>query len=112
MKILDIVTHSVKLEGAVSNAVVSFDDHDVSLVAVISDVVRDGRPVVGIGFNSIGRYAQRGILLDRIRPRILGAAPESLLDERSALVDPAKVYAVAMRNEKPGGHGDRASAVA
>ncbi len=112
MKILDIVTLSVKLEGAISNAVVSFDDHDVSLVAVISDVVRDGRPVVGIGFNSIGRYAQRGILMDRIRPRILAAPPEALLEEGGARFDPATVYAAAMRNEKPGGHGDRASAVA
>ncbi|UXX83164.1 enolase C-terminal domain-like protein [Roseovarius pelagicus] len=111
MKILDIVTQSVKLEGAISNAVVSFDDHDVSLVAVISDVVRDGKPVVGIGFNSIGRYAQRGILMDRIRPRILGAPPTSLLNENETAFDPAKVFAVAMKNEKPGGHGDRASAV-
>lgn len=111
MKILDIVTHSVKLEGAISNSVVSFDDHDVSLVAVISDVIRDGKPVVGIGFNSIGRYAQRGILVDRIRPRILNAPPASLLDQSETRFDPAKVFATAMKNEKPGGHGDRASAV-
>ena len=50
MKITDILTTSVKLEGTISNAVVSFDDHDVSLVAVVSDVVRNGRPVTGIGF--------------------------------------------------------------
>ncbi|MCX7560619.1 mandelate racemase [Sulfitobacter sp. F26204] len=111
MKITDIRTHSVKLEGAISNAVVSFDDHDVSLVAIVSDVMRGGRPVVGFGFNSIGRYAQRGILLDRIRPRILAATPDSLLGEDGCQLDPAKVYAVAMKNEKPGGHGDRASAV-
>lgn len=109
MKISDILTLSVKLEGAISNAVVSFDDHDVSLVAVVSDVVRNGRPVTGIGFNSIGRYAQRGILMDRIRPRVLAAPPDSLLT--GDRFDPAKVYAAAMKNEKPGGHGDRASAV-
>lgn len=109
MKITDILTLNVKLEGAISNAVVSFDDHDVSLVAVVSDVLRNGRPVTGIGFNSIGRYAQRGILMDRIRPRVLAAAPDSLLTE--GRLDPAKVYAAAMKNEKPGGHGDRASAV-
>ena len=109
MKITDILTASVKLEGAISNAVVSFDDHDVSLVAVVSDLVRNGKPVTGIGFNSIGRYAQRGILLDRIRPRVLAAPPESLLT--GDRLDPAKVHAAAMKNEKPGGHGDRASAV-
>lgn len=109
MKITDILTLSVKLEGAISNAVVSFDDHDVSLVAVVSDVMRNGRPVTGIGFNSIGRYAQRGILMDRIRPRVLAADPDSLLTE--GRLDPAKVYAAAKKNEKPGGHGDRASAI-
>ncbi len=108
MRIVDVVTRSVKLSGAIANAVVSFDDHDVSLVAVISDVTRQGRPVVGVAFNSIGRYAQRGILLDRIRPRILGADPEALLDEASNRFDPAKVLGLAMKNEKPGGHGDRA----
>lgn len=111
MKITDIVTFSVKLEGAISNAVVSFDDHDVSLVAVITDQVRNGRFVTGIAFNSIGRYAQRGILLDRIRPRILAATPETLLDESGGRIDPVKIYAAAMKNEKPGGHGDRASAI-
>ncbi len=112
MKITNILTDSVRLSGNISNAVVSFDDHDVSLVAVVSDVVRNGRPVTGIAFNSIGRYAQRGILMERIRPRILKAAPEQLLDDTGTRFDPAKVHAVAMLNEKPGGHGDRASAIA
>src|SRR5690606_15752264 len=52
-----------------------------------------------------------GILLDRIRPRILSAAPQMLLDATGQRFDPAKVYALAMKNEKPGGHGDRASAI-
>lgn len=111
MKIVDVITRSVKLEGAISNAVVSFDDHDVSMVAVVSDVKRAGRPVVGFGFNSIGRYAQRGILEDRILPRTLGVKPEALLDDSGDRFDPARIYAIAMKNEKPGGHGDRASAV-
>ncbi|MGB3424311.1 MAG: enolase C-terminal domain-like protein [Castellaniella sp.] len=111
MKIIDIVTCSVRLSGAISNAVVSFDDHDVSLVAVISDVIRNGRPVTGVAFNSIGRYAQRGILLDRVRPRILAADPAELLNDAGDAFDPARVHALAMKNEKPGGHGDRASAI-
>ena len=112
MKITDIRTLSVRLEGAMSNALVSFDDHDVSLVAVISDVMRNGRPVAGIGFNSIGRYAQRGILLDRVRPRVLATPPGTLLDATGDRFDPAAVLKAAMRNEKPGGHGERASAIA
>ncbi len=91
-----------------SNAVVSFSDHDVTLLAVVTDVMRGGRPVTGYAFNSIGRFAQPGILRDRIIPRVIAAAPEELLGEDRSLFCPQRVSAVAMRNEKPGGHGDRA----
>lgn len=110
MRIVDIRDITVPLEGNIANAVVSFAEHDVSLVAVVSDVVRNGRPVVGYGFDSIGRFAQGGILRARIIPRLQAAAPEAMLDDAGARFDPAKVLAVAMRNEKPGGHGDRAAA--
>jgi L-alanine-DL-glutamate epimerase-like enolase superfamily enzyme len=90
---------------------VSFANHDVSLVAVISDVMRDSRPLVGIGFNSIGRFAQSGILRERMIPRVLDADPDLLCDSAGRIA-PAKVAEVAMRDEKPGGHGDRAGAVA
>jgi L-alanine-DL-glutamate epimerase-like enolase superfamily enzyme len=111
MQITDIRELSVPLQGNVANAVVSFADHTVSLVAVVSDVVRRGKPVVGYAFNSIGRYAQGGILRERILPRLLKAAPDSLLDASGSRFDPAKVLQCAMRNEKPGGHGDRAAAI-
>lgn len=111
MKIVEIRDASIRLAGNVSNAVVSFDDHTVSLVAVVTDLRRGGRPLVGYAFNSIGRFAQSGILRERIVPRVLGAEPGSLLDE-AGLLSPERVAAAAMRNEKPGGHGDRAGAVA
>jgi L-alanine-DL-glutamate epimerase-like enolase superfamily enzyme len=98
------------LEGTVSNSVVSFAGQDVSLVAVITDVVRNGKPVIGLGFNSIGRFAQGGILHHRVLPRILSAPEGALLN--GVGFDCDKVYRAAVRNEKPGGHGDRASAVA
>jgi L-alanine-DL-glutamate epimerase-like enolase superfamily enzyme len=79
---------------------------------VISDVVRDGRPLVGYGFNSNGRYAASGILRQRLIPRLLSADPQSLLDETSANLDPHRVWAAMMENEKPGGHGERTTAVA
>jgi L-alanine-DL-glutamate epimerase-like enolase superfamily enzyme len=112
VRIVEIIEVSVPLAGDIANAVVSFAGHDVSLVAVVSDAVRQGKPVVGFGFNSIGRFAQGGILRDRIIPRLRAAAPEDLLDETGYGFDPARVASVAMRNEKPGGHGDRAGAVA
>lgn len=111
MRIVEWRELTVPLEGGVRNAVVSFADHTVSLVAAISDQRRGGRPIVGFGFNSIGRYGQAGILNERVFPRLRSADPDELVGA-DGWFDPAAVAAVAMVNEKPGGHGDRASAVA
>lgn len=100
------------LEGGVANAMVDFEGHTASLVAVISDVVRNGARVTGVAFGSIGRFGQHGIISERIAPRLTSASPESLLDEETGTLVPSQVAAVAMRGEKPGGHGDRATAVA
>ena len=75
------------------------------------DAIRDGKRVVGVAFDSIGRFAQSGILRDRMIPRVLAASPEALLDD-SGRIDPAAVAACALTDEKPGGHGDRAAAAA
>lgn len=91
MRITQVRELAVKLEGGVANAVVNFSEHTVSLVAVITDVIRGGRPVVGIGFNSIGRFAQTGIIRDRMIPRLLAAPPSSLLDAAGERFDAAKV---------------------
>jgi D(-)-tartrate dehydratase len=112
MQIVEARDITVALEGDVANAVVSFAGHTVSLVALISDQRRGGRPVVGFGFNSIGRFGQSGILRERVFPRLLAAAPAALLDEAGCGFDPGAVVNAVMRNEKPGGHGDRAGAVA
>lgn len=111
MRIVEIRETAVRLEGDIANAVVSFAEHDVSLVALVTDVVRNGRPVVGFAFNSIGRFAQTGILRDRMIPRLRAAEPADMLDESGTRFDPARVMAIGMRNEKPGGHGDRAAAM-
>ena len=111
MKIREIRHRTVRLQGNVANALVNFSTHTVSLVAVISDQVRNGRPVVGLAFDGIGRFAQPSILAERMIPRLLQAAPESLLGA-DGLLAPDKVLDCAMQNEKPGGHGDRAHAAA
>ena len=111
MRITEVRELSVPLVGGPSNAVISFASHDVSLVAVVSDVIRDGKPVVGVGFNSIGRFAQPGILRRRLIPRLLSADPGSILDDGGE-IDPGRVLLQLMRDEKPGGHGDRAAAAA
>jgi L-alanine-DL-glutamate epimerase-like enolase superfamily enzyme len=74
--------------------------------------MRHGKPVVGFGFHSNGRYAQQGILRERVIPRLLRADPAALLDEEGTNFDPERAWRVMMKNEKPGGHGDRAVAVA
>lgn len=109
MKITKILEKSVPLKSNVSNSVINFSTHTVSLVALVTDQVRHGKPVVGLSFNSIGRYAQSGIIAQRMAPRLLAAKPESLLQDNGQL-SAEKVLACAMQNEKPGGHGDRAHA--
>ena len=100
----------VPISSSIRNAWIDFSAMDCSIVAIVSDVVRDGRPVVGYGFNSNGRYSAGEILRRRVLPRLLAADPDSLVDERGEL-DPARAWDVMMRNEKPGGHGERSVAV-
>jgi L-alanine-DL-glutamate epimerase-like enolase superfamily enzyme len=111
MRIVDIRELTVPIAADMSNAFINFAKMDVSVLALITDQRRDGRPVIGYGFNSNGRYAQAGLLRTRIIPRVLAAPPDSLLDPRTGHLDPARIWAAGMRDEKPGGHGDRAVAV-
>ena len=110
MKILEIRETTAALSSTMRNAFIDFSKMTISVVAVVTDVMRDGKPVVGFGFNSNGRYAQGGVLRERLIPRLLAADPDTLLDAGGNL-DPAKTRDCMMTNEKPGGHGERAFAV-
>ncbi|GHJ34777.1 mandelate racemase/muconate lactonizing enzyme family protein [Streptomyces sp. TS71-3] len=110
MKITAVYEGTVPISSSIRNAWIDFSAMDCSIVAVVSDVIRDGKPVVGYGFNSNGRYSAGEILRRRIIPRLLDAPAASLLDESGDL-DPARAWDVVMRNEKPGGHGERSVAV-
>lgn len=111
MKIKNIYQKTVPLASQIRNAVIDFSTMTTSVVAVVSDVMREGKPVVGFGFNSNGRYAQSGILNERIIPRLLNAEEKELLNESGSNFDPFKCWDVMMKNEKPGGHGERSVAV-
>jgi len=112
MRIKAIHEKTVQLQGNIANAVVDFSKHTVSLIAVVSDQVKNGKAVVGLAFNSIGRFAQGGIMRERMIPRLLQAEPASLLDSSGLSFDLSNISATVMRDEKPGGHGDRAGAAA
>jgi L-alanine-DL-glutamate epimerase-like enolase superfamily enzyme len=111
MRIVEIREQAVPIRSAIRNAYIDFSKMDVAVVAVVTDVVRDGRRVVGYGFNSNGRYAPIGLLRERFIPRIMEAPPESLLSDDGENVDPHKIWAAMMTGEKPGGHGERSVAV-
>jgi L-alanine-DL-glutamate epimerase-like enolase superfamily enzyme len=111
MRIVDIRHITVPIASDMANAFINFSKMDVSVLALITDEIRDGTPVIGFGFNSNGRYAQPGILSHRVIPRVLDADPDLLIDPRTGHLDPERIWVEAMRNEKPGGHGDRAVAV-
>ena len=111
LKIVDIREATKPIKSNIRNAYIDFSRMTLSLVAVITDVIRDGKPVVGYGFNSNGRYGQGALIRERFRPRILEARPGALLDDTGDNLDPEKIWACMMTNEKPGGHGERSVAV-
>src|SRR3989304_3812189 len=111
MRIVAIRETAIPINSTLRNAVFDFSEMTTSVVAVITDVVRDGRPVAGFAFNSTGRYACGAQMRDRFIPRILRAPPESLLDATGDNLDPEKILACMMQREKPGGHTERSVAI-
>jgi len=111
MRILEVCEATKPIASPIRNAYIDFSQMTTSLVAVVTDVVRAGRRVIGYGFNSNGRYGQGGLIRERFRSRILEAEPASLRNETGDNLDPHKIWAAMMSNEKPGGHGERSVAV-
>ncbi|VVS98613.1 mandelate racemase/muconate lactonizing enzyme family protein [Rhizobium sp. EC-SD404] len=111
MKIVDIREAVVSISSPIRNSFIDFSKMTASVVAVVTDQVKDGKPVVGYGFNSNGRYAASGLLNERFLPRLREANPESLIRDDGTNLDPHKIWATMMVNEKPGGHGERSVAV-
>ncbi len=111
MKIISILEKTCPISSPIRNAYIDFSKMTLSLVAVVTDQVRNGKPVIGYGFNSNGRYGQGMLMRERFIPRILEAAPESLVDKAGTNLDPHKIWATMFTNEKPGGHGERSVAI-
>ena len=110
-QIVTIRDEVVPIKSSIRNAFIDFRQMTASVVAIVTNVQRRGRPVVGFGFNSNGRYAPTGLLRERFVPRLLEADPDALIDDSGSNFDPANAWNVMMSGEKPGGHGERSVAV-
>ncbi|MDF1608706.1 mandelate racemase/muconate lactonizing enzyme family protein [Hoeflea sp. YIM 152468] len=111
MKIVEIREAVASIASPIRNAYIDFSKMTVSVVAVVTDVIRDGKPVIGYGFNSNGRYAASGLLNERFLPRLREAGADALINDTGTNLDPHKIWSIMMANEKPGGHGERSVAV-
>jgi D(-)-tartrate dehydratase len=111
MRITAIHETEVALKSSLRNAVFDFSDMTTSVVAVVTDVVHEGRPVAGFAFNSTGRYACGAQMRARFIPRIVNARPESLATAAGDNLEPEKILACMMQREKPGGHTERSVAI-
>jgi L-alanine-DL-glutamate epimerase-like enolase superfamily enzyme len=111
MRIVDIRETAIPLKSTLANSSFDFSEMTTSVVAVITDVIRNGKPVCGFSFNSTGRYACGAQMRARFIPRILSAEASSLLDASGNNLDPGKILACMMRREKAGGHSERSIAI-
>src|SRR5213596_1484131 len=107
MRIVDLRERTAPIASAIANAYIDFSKMTLSLVAVVTDVVRDGKPVIGYGFNSNGRYGQGALIRERVSARLMEGDPASLVDDSGDNLDPQRIWATLFKNEKPGGHGER-----
>ena len=111
MRIREIREVAIPLKSTLRNAVFDFSEMTTSVVAVVTDVMREGKPVTGFAFNSTGRYACGAQMRERFIPRILKARPEALMNDTGDNLDPEKILACMMQREKPGGHTERSVAI-
>lgn len=111
IRIVDVREITQPISSPIRNAYIDFTKMTTSLVAVVTDKFIDGKRVIGYGFNSNGRYGQGGLIRERFAPRLLEASSEILLSDNGSNLDPDRVWSAMMKNEKPGGHGERSVAV-
>jgi len=111
MRIVDIRETAIPLKSTLANSSFDFTEMTTSVVAVITDVIRNGKPICGFAFNSTGRYACGAQMRARFIPRILAADPDTLLDKTANNFDPGRILVCMMKREKAGGHSERSIAI-
>ncbi len=70
MNIVDVREMTAPIGSHIANAYIDFSKMTCSVVAIVTDVMRSGKPIIGYGFNSNGRYGAGGLLRDRFIPRL------------------------------------------
>ena len=110
MRIVAVRERTIELSSATRNSSIRFDAMTASVIAVHTDASKNGKPLIGLAFDSIGRYGHGGLLRERFIPRLVAADPEDYADG-SGGIDPYRAWAVLMKDEKLGGHGERCGAV-
>ena len=111
MKIIEIQEKTFPINSDIKNAYISFAKMDCSVVAIKTDVKINGENIIGYGFHSNGRYAVSELLKKRFIPRLKEAGSKSLINDMGDNFSPEKIWKILMQNEKPGGHGERSTAV-
>ena len=111
MKIIEIQEKTFPINSDIKNAYISFAKMDCSVVSIKTDVKINGENIIGYGFHSNGRYAVSELLKKRFIPRLKEAGSKSLINDKGDNFSPEKIWKILMRNEKPGGHGERSTAV-
>ena len=111
MKIVEIQEKTFPINSEIKNAYINFAKMDCSVVSIKTDIRINGENIVGYGFHSNGRYAVSELLKKRFIPRLKEADSKSLLNDTGNNFSPEKIWKILMQNEKPGGHGERSTAV-
>ena len=62
MRIVAVKERTIELSSATRNSSISFDAMTASVIAVHTDASKNGKPLVGLAFDSIGRYGHGGLL--------------------------------------------------
>src|SRR5262245_24586225 len=110
MRIVDIIEQTIPI-SRYSDPQIPSDGLNTTAVAIITDVYRNGAPITGFGFSSIGRFGQSGLIRERFAPRLLAAREDELATRSGDNLDPSRAWDCMMKSEKPGGHGERCVAV-
>jgi D(-)-tartrate dehydratase len=110
MRIVEIREQTIPI-SRYSDLQIPSDGLNTTVVAIITDVHRNGAPIAGFGFSSIGRFGQSGLICERFAPRLIAAREDELVTRSGDNLDPFRAWDCMMKGEKSGGHGERCVAV-